>query len=207
MFCVYTIQGPTFEGTLEQLYKVRPVVRSHRAKLNLHEEHAFDNIEARREARAAEQAYRQALNLEHERSEIYHVHQIMHPNPHHVSPDLPIRDAWLELQLHKVKQLPVINTENRIVGLLTESNLLQKIIVTGQGDLIEVPQEKVSNVMTSPVITADPMTDIRRIAKVMADYKFSAIPITQNEKGVVGIVTRGDILRKFANTPPLEIWS
>ena len=207
MFAIQDLHGPTFQGSLEQLYKVQPVIKSHQATLEAADHPDFDSREGRRKFEKAEQAYRQALNLEHERVEIFHVHQIMRKDPATVPPDMLLGKAWSSLQERRVKQLPVVNKEGRVVGLLTESNLLRRMIVSGSGDMLQVPRDPVQEVMTHPVITADPMTDIRRIAKVMADYKFPAIPITEQDHSLTGIVTRGDILRKFANTPPLQLWS
>lgn len=207
MFAIQDLHGPTFQGPLEQLYKVQPVLKSHQAMLDTADQPDFDSREGRRKFEKAEQAYRQALNLENKRTEIFHVHQIMRRNPKFVPPDMLIGTAWSALQDHRVKQLPVVGEEDRVVGLLTESNLLRRMIVSGSGDMLQVPRDPVQDVMTRPVITADPMTDIRRIARVMADYKFPAIPITESDHSLAGIVTRGDILRKFANTPPLQLWS
>ena len=208
MFGLYNIRGPQFQGPLEKLYQVHPVIRSQAAKFALHPEVPPDQQRQKENRpKQAAAAYARALNLDHEREPLYHVEQIMHRQPHVIAADRLVGEGWMELQKLRIKQLPVVDEQGTVVGLLTESGLLRRIIVTGDGDLLQVPQAPVSEVMASPVITADPMTDIRRIAKVMADYGFPALPIVDEEKGLVGIVTRGDILRKFANTPPLQLWS
>jgi CBS domain-containing protein len=56
------------------------------------------------------------------------------------------------------------------------------------------------------VITADPITDIRRVAKVMVDFGLSGIPIVDQDDNLKGIVSRASILKAVSNTPPLQIW-
>lgn len=208
MFGLYNIQGPQFQGPLEQLYQVHPVVRSQAAKFNLHPEtNQQPGHPEQRRPRQAAAAYAKSLNLDHEREPLYHVDQIMHKNPHTADAKAKLADAWRRLQQYKIKQMPVVDDQNRTVGLLTQTGLLRRIIVNSDDDLLQVPQAPVREVMITPVITAEPLTDIRRIAKVMAEYGLPALPITDESQSLVGIVTRGDILRKFANTPPLQLWS
>lgn len=60
--------------------------------------------------------------------------------------------------------------------------------------------------MTTPVVAANPLTDIRRIARVMLDRDVDGVPIV-NETGVLlGFVSRSDILRAVVTDPPLSMW-
>ena len=61
--------------------------------------------------------------------------------------------------------------------------------------------------MSKEVITSDPVSDIRRIAQVMQQYKLHAVPIVDEQDALIGIVSRSDILRALINDPPLNIWS
>ena len=64
----------------------------------------------------------------------------------------------------------------------------------------------VGDVMTTPVVAASPLTDIRRIARVMLDRDVDGVPIV-NEAGVLlGFVSRSDILRAVVTDPPLSMW-
>jgi len=56
------------------------------------------------------------------------------------------------------------------------------------------------------VVCADPVTDIRRIARVLLDTGLSAVPIAGEAKELLGIVSRGDILRATLADPPLSLW-
>lgn len=59
---------------------------------------------------------------------------------------------------------------------------------------------------TASRTAASPLTDIRRIARVMLDRDVDGVPIV-NEAGVLlGFVSRSDILRAVVTDPPLSMW-
>jgi CBS domain-containing protein len=57
------------------------------------------------------------------------------------------------------------------------------------------------------IITAEPISDIRRVAKVMIDFKLDAIPIVDEESILLGIVSKTDILKAVSFLPKLQLWS
>ena len=70
-----------------------------------------------------------------------------------------------------------------------------------------VRDKTVADVMSNQVITADPTSNARRIAKVMMDYHLSALPIVDEHDSLLGLVSRSDILRAVINDPPLSLWT
>jgi acetoin utilization protein AcuB len=64
-----------------------------------------------------------------------------------------------------------------------------------------------SDVMLTPVATADPVTDIRRIVRVMLSYGQGGVPILDEREHLLGFVSRGDILRAVTTDPPLSLWA
>ena len=62
--------------------------------------------------------------------------------------------------------------------------------------------------METPVVTADPASDVRRIARVMLEYHVPALPVVDEQThALVGIVSRGDVLRCVVTDPPLTLWA
>ena len=61
--------------------------------------------------------------------------------------------------------------------------------------------------MTSPVICADPVADVRRAAFVMLESRQSAVPVVDGLRHLVGAISRGDILRATLADPPLSLWA
>ncbi|MCE1171467.1 MAG: CBS domain-containing protein [Azovibrio sp.] len=60
--------------------------------------------------------------------------------------------------------------------------------------------------MSSPVVTADPVTDIRRVAQVMLEFDVDGVPVVDAQGLLVGFISRGDILRAVLMDPPLSLW-
>ena len=57
------------------------------------------------------------------------------------------------------------------------------------------------------IITADPLTDIRSVSKVMIDFKLHAIPIVEENDILIGIVSKTDIIKAVSNIPQFQLWS
>ena len=57
------------------------------------------------------------------------------------------------------------------------------------------------------MITAEPTTDIRKVAKVMIDFKLGAIPIVDEDGILRGIVSKTDIIKAVSHIPRLQLWS
>jgi len=102
--------------------------------------------------------------------------------------------------------MPVINARHRLVGILSVQDLLQFIMIDGE-QVHYVRGKKVSDAMSSGVITADPVSDIRRVASLMQGFKLHGVPIVDQHDALQGIVSRSDILRAVTNEPPLTMWS
>jgi CBS-domain-containing membrane protein len=122
-----------------------------------------------------------------------------------VTDENSLEEAWLLMQEHKVKYLPVIRA-GVLVGLCSQVDLLGRVIVNKEGLLEGVKQETVAEVMQSRVVTTNGDTDIRHIAQVLSDYDAGALVIMSESSEVVGIVTEGDLVKRLANDPPVELY-
>jgi len=100
----------------------------------------------------------------------------------------------------------VLNERQQIVGMVSELNLLRVLLIEDT-QLSYVPGKTVADIMSAEVITADPITDVRRIARVLVNYELSAVPIVDERDALIGLVSRSDILRSASNDPPLSLWS
>ena len=216
MFSIYGITGQVFQGTLEQLKRVPRVTPSRHVRgINLEgDEVGVEAIAARhREASSdttgqeqAVAAYRSMQPRELERGPIYHARQIMHSPVLTARADDPVEQVWRIMAEHRIRQVPVLDSALRLVGLVTDRDLLTVLNVE-QDQLRDVLVRTASDVMRTPVVTAAPVTDIRRIARVMLDYGQSGVPILDEREVLIGFVSRGDILRTVTIEPPLSLWA
>jgi acetoin utilization protein AcuB len=214
MFAIYGISGPIFQGTLENLSLMPPILRRGPATPV---RRIGDQIESNvsREETASEStgglgtqavdAYQAMLPQNLERGPLYHASQIMQPQVIAVDADDEVAQAWRVLADHQIHQAPVLDANTRLVGIVSERNLLTTLNVD-HGQVRDVLLKKVRDVMTTPVVAATPVTDIRRIARVMLDRDVDGVPIVNDTGSLIGFISRSDILRAVITDPPLSIW-
>lgn len=212
MFAIYGVSGPVFQGTLEALNRMPPVARrtpvtpAQRISDNVEIESATARgAGANRLGAQAIEAYKSMLPEDLDRGPLYHADQIMTPNVIAVRARDEVAHAWRTLTSHMIHQTPVLDDSGQLVGVVSERNLLTAFNVDGD-EIRDVRLKRVGDVMTTPVVAASPVTDIRRIARVMLDRDVDGVPIVSEAGVLLGFVSRSDILRAVVTDPPLSIW-
>jgi len=208
MFGIYGVNGLLFQGRLEELPEVRPVGRrgpvdaigTAGAELG----NAAANPPPSSDAEALA-AYRRMLHIDEERGPLVHARQIMERQVVTIAASDDVTRAWQILADHHIHQAPVVGSDGSLVGIVSERDLLTALNL--DHDLIrDALARHVADVMASPVVAADPSTDIRRIAHVMLERGAAGVPIVENDRQLVGFVSRGDVLRAVIADPPLSLW-
>src|SRR3989338_663504 len=100
-----------------------------------------------------------------------------------------------------IRHLPVVNSEFKLVGIITQRDLY-RITPPRKDDEGKMVYDKeildgyiLKNVMTKNPFSLSPNNTVAEALLVMVDKKFGCIPITDQFKTLVGIVTQIDILR------------
>lgn len=203
MFSVYGITGQVFSGTLEQMNRVHAMARGRSVRAIAQEGDEL-GVEARPHEEAV-RAYLAMLPREVERGPLYHANQIMQHRVITVLGSDNVAQAWRTLRDNQINQAPVINENAQLVGIVSERDLLTAININ-DGKIVETLNRRVSDVMTTPVVAAAPVTDIRRIATILLDQGVDGAPIVNDSGRLVGFVSRSDILRTVVSDPPLSLW-
>mgnify|MGYP001066131084 CR=1 FL=1 len=208
MFYVYDTDGLRFQGSLEDLEN-RRVEKTRPIKALIGNGSKFGKLLDEESAKNANvnviKAYQRVIKREDMVEPLVHVYQIMSTPVSTVGGDVPLYNAWLMLKESSIRQLVVTSVNKKVLGVLSDRNIFQHIkVIDGQ---IEVQRDLlVSEVLPVETYTTDAVSDIRRVARVMAFYHLDAMPVMERER-LVGIVTRGDILRGFAANPKLNLWA
>jgi signal-transduction protein with cAMP-binding, CBS, and nucleotidyltransferase domain len=84
----------------------------------------------------------------------------------------------------------VVVRKNKPVGILTDSDILEKVISKGR----DPKKVKVSEVMSSPIITISPNDEIVEASRLMRKNSIKRIPVVEKGK-LIGIITDNDIAR------------
>ena len=106
-----------------------------------------------------------------------------------VRPDIHLTDAIKLLLRHHISGLPVVGADGRLVGIITEHDIMN-LTLSGSAE-----DTTVEETMTREVITFPPDADLATLAACLAGKRIRRVPII--EKGaLIGIVSRRDILRE-----------
>ncbi|MDX1351395.1 MAG: CBS domain-containing protein [Thiomicrorhabdus sp.] len=209
MFAIYNIDGRRFRDNLENLRKVRSPHNTNQSELNANiaqdETVIIQGVKTEPVASAGLKSYREMLHL-NEREPIFHAYQIMQHPVVTLPVDLPIKEAYQLFKKHGYSQMPVSNLQLQIVGILNYKSLLN-IVFEQTGSITFNSTQTVEDLMQPEVITADPVSDIRRIALAMVEYELTCMPIVNQQDHLVGIVTRTDFLKAIVKDPPISLWS
>ena len=213
MFAIYGISGPIFQGTLETLPRLPPVARRGavtgvRRIGDQLEAEPFAALApppgATSTAAQAVDAYQAMLPQDLERGPLYHANQIMQAQVITVQADNEVARAWHVLVDNQIHQAPVLDAAGRLVGIVSERNLLTTLNVD-EGQVRDVLARRVADVMSTPVVAATPATDIRRIAQVMLERDVDGVPVVSDTGALLGFISRSDILLAVVTDPPLSI--
>lgn len=119
--------------------------------------------------------------------------------------DEPFSNVPKKFKEYGIRHLPVIDHDHKLVGLLTQ-RMMYKIrsprkLMEGEWYYDEEMLNDVilKHVMIQDVYTLTPDNSLRKALMKLVYSKYGSIPIIDNDGKLVSIVTRGDILKFFAN--------
>jgi len=132
-----------------------------------------------------------------------------------VAPQTPIREAARLMVDHGVSGLPVVDEQGKLVGVLSEGDLILRQKARPRvpwwrgffqdGEQLAREYQKaagstVAEVMTRAVISVSPDLPIEATALVLDQRRIRRVPVVVDGR-VVGIVSRGDLVKLLANAP------
>ncbi|MGX1910106.1 CBS domain-containing protein [Streptomyces phaeochromogenes] len=112
------------------------------------------------------------------------------------------------MQEWKVSALPVLEGEGRVVGVVSEADLLPKeefrdsdpdryTQLRRLSDLAKAGAVTAGELMTSPALTTHPNATLAQAARTMARAKVKRLPVVNDLGMLEGIVSRADLLKVF----------
>jgi CBS domain-containing protein len=144
------------------------------------------------------------------------VEALMTRDPMTVTPDTTLKDVAAILSSKGISGLPVVDGESRVLGVVSEADILRKEQGLGgrRGGVLgwlldrDEPDPKLEartagEAMTSPALTTEPGRPVSEAAKLMVEKGINRLPVV-SEGRLVGIVTRADLVRAF-HRPDEEI--
>jgi CBS domain-containing protein len=121
-----------------------------------------------------------------------------------VRPEAPLVEAAQLMVQHQISGLPVVDSQERLVGLVTENDFLRagtsgkprllEMLVTAGTETDELKARCVDDLMTRQPITVSAETPLEDVINLMHRHNVRRLPVVADGK-VVGIVSRGNLLR------------
>jgi CBS domain-containing protein len=122
-----------------------------------------------------------------------HVKNILSAKGGHVvsiEPNATVDTAVRTLAEHKIGALLVLGPDRRIVGILSERDIVRVLAEQGAGALTQ----PLAQVMTRKVFTCSPSETIGVIMERMTAGKFRHVPVIEQDQ-VIGVVSIGDVVK------------
>ncbi|QSJ17219.1 CBS domain-containing protein [Nostoc sp. UHCC 0702] len=146
------------------------------------------------------------------------VADVMSHNPIVVKAETPLKEAVQIIAERRISGLPVVDDAGKLVGIISETDLmwqetgvtppayimfLDSVIylqnpATYERDLHKALGQTVGEVMSKNPITISPDKTVKDAARLMHDRNIHRLPVLDSAGQVIGILTRGDIIRAMA---------
>ncbi|MCX4510672.1 CBS domain-containing protein [Streptomyces sp. NBC_01619] len=135
------------------------------------------------------------------------VREVMDVPAASVRGDLPFLDIARALTREHIGCLPVVDTDDRVLGVVSESDLLAKAAVEASGHRPgglgrlrdrrlrdEARGETAETLMTTPAITVYPGQTVAEAAWLVSLSRLKRLPVTDHDGRLVGVVHRNALL-------------
>lgn len=148
------------------------------------------------------------------------VADVMTRDPITVHPDAPLKDAIQILADKRISGLPVVDQSGKLVGVISETDLMWResgvtppayIMLLDSVIYLENPTrydrdlhkalgQSVGEVMSRDPVTISPDKSLRDAARILHERSVHRLPVIDDQHHIVGILTRGDVVRAMADT-------
>jgi CBS domain-containing protein len=148
------------------------------------------------------------------------VQNVMRADVVTVFPDTPAAEVVTLLLQKGYRSLPVITETGRILGIITDGDLLRRAKLSTRLDLhaelsaadwqrqlaeLEAQATTAANLMTAPVLTLASTAPLRQAVELMVTHNLKRLPVVNGEGRLAGWVSRVDVLRTLdRNIAPAE---
>lgn len=125
------------------------------------------------------------------------IEEIMNRDIYSLLPSNTIKDAVHIMREKKIRHLPIVDENNKVVGLITEHDI-KNVLPSNLKEDSTLPdyQTPLENIMVKDPIVGHPLDFIEEVALTFYESKISCLPIVSGGQ-LVGIVTTTDLLYTY----------
>ncbi|PPK67075.1 CBS domain-containing protein [Actinokineospora auranticolor] len=125
-----------------------------------------------------------------------------------VPPDTGFADLVRLMADRAVSGLPVVDHHGHVLGVVSEADLLAKesvrerphavpALLRRHAERVRARGTTAGELMTSPAVTVRADATVPHAARLMADHRVKRLPVVDEDGGLVGVVSRTDLLSVF----------
>jgi CBS domain-containing protein len=107
-----------------------------------------------------------------------------------IEPTATLESAARKLSEHKIGALVVLGPDRRVIGILSERDIVRSLADEGAGALAQ----PLAQVMTRKVVTCGQSDTVGVLMERMTTGKFRHVPVVEQDQ-IVGIVSIGDVVK------------
>jgi len=131
------------------------------------------------------------------------VKDVMNPRPRAINPDTTIRGTMQRLRQQIEDCLPVVDANGKLVGVVTESDILYALRVpsrestVGSAMVRQAMKQVASNageLMTKNPISVTPNMTIQETLSIMVEHKHRHLPVVEKDNTLVGLISLREII-------------
>jgi CBS-domain-containing membrane protein len=137
---------------------------------------------------------------------LWRVDDVMTGDVVSVRADTPYRDVVDLLISSRVSAVPVLDRSGQVIGVVSEADLMHKVEAAGEKPRVfpsvrgrarraKAAGRTAGDVMTTPAVTVARSVSLAGAARQMRDGHVKRLPVVDDANHLVGIVTRGDLLK------------
>ncbi|MDI6798776.1 MAG: CBS domain-containing protein [Candidatus Aenigmarchaeota archaeon] len=116
------------------------------------------------------------------------IKDVMNRNVIATKPGVSVREAAKIMSKYHIGSLVVLE-ENKIIGILTEGDILRKVIAQDK----DLDETKIREIMTQKVVTINSDKTIEDAVNLMMENRIKKLPVVDDDK-LVGVITASDIM-------------
>ncbi|GGA78603.1 hypothetical protein GCM10011369_20640 [Neiella marina] len=210
MFYVFSTNGKLFGGPLEKLYQVNhtdrttPSLNTDFSNSSVHLSQGDE--ESQQPSHSAIARYKATLPEKNQRELIYHVYQVMTKPVKVLDLTASLSSIYQAFKQYQFSAFPVVNANQQLHSLIQRHKFTDYLLELPSPKFHQLTLNDTPELLEPEVISTAPVTDVRRAAQIIIEQQTPSLPVVEPNGGVLGIVTKRDILSCLAKDPPLSLW-
>ncbi|TFJ94770.1 CBS domain-containing protein [Lentibacillus salicampi] len=151
------------------------------------------------------------------------IKEFMIPDVISVRKDMKIKELLKTMVEHKIGGVPVVDEHNQLIGIISDGDVIRYLQPNGRTiydafsmvfvtEMVGLKQKVETSIehhseeiMKKGVYTVRPDDEIEVAVSIFSRYHFKKIPVVNDSDQVLGVISRGDIIRSIYNKAIAEM--